>query len=294
MGRRRHRPAVGARFRGHVKRNGKGPVYWTTCTVSECEPGKTFAFGVGAAGKTPLNVWRYDIAPAGDGCDVTESFTLSPTFGLRLYWARLGLVPRQDEPQRHADDARADPGRGREAGCVGVEDRSSPLLYLELGEPRPTAAQRGPRPGKERGRRTGDLVGECAFERTDLPMRIRDGRTLVVAEAGAGFAQPPPTSLPPEVFHAHCFRRHPRPSQGVLTGQARRSASSIVWIGPRTPDLAAACATGATTCTSATSPPPASPASPRSRSTRTRPGRTPVHALLRVRQRQRPRPRSPP
>jgi hypothetical protein len=27
---------------------------------------------------------------AGDGCDVTESFTLTPTFGLRLYWAVLG------------------------------------------------------------------------------------------------------------------------------------------------------------------------------------------------------------
>ena len=26
-------PAVGAKFRGHVKRNGKGPIYWTTCTV---------------------------------------------------------------------------------------------------------------------------------------------------------------------------------------------------------------------------------------------------------------------
>jgi uncharacterized protein YndB with AHSA1/START domain len=83
-------PAVGARFRGHVKRNGIGPTYWTTCTVSECEPGKSFAFGVGAAGKTPLNVWRYEIAPADDGSDVTESFTLSPTFGLRLYWAVWG------------------------------------------------------------------------------------------------------------------------------------------------------------------------------------------------------------
>jgi len=101
-------PAVGARFRGHVKRNGKGPVYWTTCTVTECEPGRTFAFGVGAPGKPPLNVWRYDIAPAAGtsgtaegsagsegsgatgGSDVTESFTLRPTRSLRLYWALLG------------------------------------------------------------------------------------------------------------------------------------------------------------------------------------------------------------
>jgi hypothetical protein len=83
-------PAIGARFRGHVKRNGKGPTYWTMCTVSSCEPGRTFAFGVGAADKTPLNVWRYDISPAGDGCDVTESFTLEPTWWLRLYWTLLG------------------------------------------------------------------------------------------------------------------------------------------------------------------------------------------------------------
>jgi len=82
-------PAVGAKFRGHVKRNGIGPVYWTTCTVSESEPGRTFAFGVGASDK-PLNVWRYDIAPASGGADVTESFTLSPTLGLRLYWALWG------------------------------------------------------------------------------------------------------------------------------------------------------------------------------------------------------------
>jgi uncharacterized protein YndB with AHSA1/START domain len=39
-------PAVGARFRGHVKRNEIGPVYWTTCRVSACEPGREFAFDV--------------------------------------------------------------------------------------------------------------------------------------------------------------------------------------------------------------------------------------------------------
>jgi uncharacterized protein YndB with AHSA1/START domain len=82
-------PAVGAKFRGHVKRNGKGPVYWTTCTVTACEPGKDFAFGVGN-GERPLNVWSYHLEPAGDGTDVTESFQLAPTFGLRLYWALLG------------------------------------------------------------------------------------------------------------------------------------------------------------------------------------------------------------
>jgi hypothetical protein len=35
-------PALGARFRGHVKRNEIGPVYWTTCRVTACEPGREF------------------------------------------------------------------------------------------------------------------------------------------------------------------------------------------------------------------------------------------------------------
>ncbi len=82
-------PAVGARFRGHVKRNGKGPIYWTTCTVMASDPGREFAFGVGSADK-PLNVWRYRLEPAGDGTDVTESFELAPTAPLRLYWTLFG------------------------------------------------------------------------------------------------------------------------------------------------------------------------------------------------------------
>lgn len=82
-------PAVGARFRGHVKRNGKGPVYWTTCVVRECVPGRVFSFGVGSADK-PLNVWGYQLEPADGGTDVTESFQLADAWPLRLYWALLG------------------------------------------------------------------------------------------------------------------------------------------------------------------------------------------------------------
>ena len=83
-------PAVGARFRGHVKRNGKGPTYWTTCTVTASEPGREFAFGVGQKDKPPLNVWRYQLEPAGGGTDITESFQLADTAPLRLYWTLLG------------------------------------------------------------------------------------------------------------------------------------------------------------------------------------------------------------
>jgi|SRR4051794_17812739 uncharacterized protein YndB with AHSA1/START domain len=83
-------PAVGARFRGHVKRNGKGPVYWTSCTVTACEPGRAFAFGVGAPDKTPLNVWAYELTAVNGGTDVTESFQLADAWWLRLYWSLLG------------------------------------------------------------------------------------------------------------------------------------------------------------------------------------------------------------
>ncbi len=83
-------PAVGARFRGHVKRNGRGPTYWTTCTVTASEPGRAFAFEVGSPGK-PINTWGYQLAEAADGgTDVTESFRLSPKLPLRAYWALFG------------------------------------------------------------------------------------------------------------------------------------------------------------------------------------------------------------
>lgn len=82
-------PAVGARFRGHVKRNGIGPTYWTTCTVLSSEPGREFSFGVGL-GRKPLNVWTYRLEPSGDGTDVTESFQLADTVAIRLYWLLLG------------------------------------------------------------------------------------------------------------------------------------------------------------------------------------------------------------
>src|SRR6202789_439758 len=78
-------PAVGAKFRGHVKRNGIGPIYWTTCTVLECEPGKVFTFGAGAGDK-PRRARGYRLEPSGDGTDVTESFSLAPTALPRFYW----------------------------------------------------------------------------------------------------------------------------------------------------------------------------------------------------------------
>lgn len=82
-------PRVGARFRGHVKRNGRGPTYWSPCTVTECEPGSVFAFAVGKPG-APLNVWRYELTAVEGGTDVTESFQISQNLPMRIYWALLG------------------------------------------------------------------------------------------------------------------------------------------------------------------------------------------------------------
>jgi hypothetical protein len=66
-------PALGARFRGHVKRNEIGPVYWTTCRVTACDPGREFGFEVLLGGRA-VNNWHYEFNPNGSGTDVTESF----------------------------------------------------------------------------------------------------------------------------------------------------------------------------------------------------------------------------
>jgi hypothetical protein len=88
-------PAVGARFRGHVKRNEIGPVYWTTCRVTACEPGREFGFEV-LVGDRAVNNWHYRLTPSGDaaqGTDVTESFRMnsSPIVGL-YYWLFGGYL----------------------------------------------------------------------------------------------------------------------------------------------------------------------------------------------------------
>ena len=85
-------PAPGVRFRGHVKRNGRGPVYWTVCTVTACEPGREFAFSVGGPRGTTVNTWRYQLEPSAGGTDVTESFELPATFLTRVYWTIAGFA----------------------------------------------------------------------------------------------------------------------------------------------------------------------------------------------------------
>lgn len=87
-------PAVGVRFRGHVRRNGIGPVYWTTCRVTACEPGREFGFEV-LVGHRAVNNWHYRLSPADGGTQVTESFRLAPSPLTTLYYWVFGGFLRQ-------------------------------------------------------------------------------------------------------------------------------------------------------------------------------------------------------
>jgi hypothetical protein len=116
-----------------------------------------------------------------------------------------------------------------------MEDRCTPVLYLELGDASvETRAERAEALLRVPGATRVTWWENCALGRTDLPMRVRDGNSLVVVEADDGFVPPPP---PADVSEAHVFVRHRRPSQGVLTGTPTLGLL-IVWISPRTPDLA--------------------------------------------------------
>ena len=91
-------PAVGARYRGHVKRNERGPTYWTVCEITECVPGEVFEFAV-VMRDTPTNTWRYEFAAADGGTDVTESFRL-PDNLLTKVWRPLGGFLRENRNRR--------------------------------------------------------------------------------------------------------------------------------------------------------------------------------------------------
>lgn len=87
-------PAVGVRFRGHVRRTGLlsklGLTYWTTCTVVASEPGREFTFVVGTADRW-ANQWSYRFEPSpSGGTDVTESFELADNAAMHAYWKVAG------------------------------------------------------------------------------------------------------------------------------------------------------------------------------------------------------------
>jgi hypothetical protein len=115
-----------------------------------------------------------------------------------------------------------------------MEDRCTPVLHLELGDAGSEAcAQRARALVRSTGVERVTWWENCALGRTDLPMRVRDGRSLLVVEAGLGFVPPTPSAAASET---HTFRRHARPSQGVLT-DGPTLGLLVVWISPRAPEL---------------------------------------------------------
>ena len=82
-------PADGAYFKGHVKRNGVGPTYWTKCRVEHCVPLQDFGFVV-VVGDNEVNHWRYQLRAVAGGTEVTESYALEAKAWSRAYWTLLG------------------------------------------------------------------------------------------------------------------------------------------------------------------------------------------------------------
>jgi hypothetical protein len=62
--------APGAVFKGTNRHGGRS--WTTTCTVTDAEPGRLFAFDVKSL-VIPVAHWRYEISPTESGCTVTES-----------------------------------------------------------------------------------------------------------------------------------------------------------------------------------------------------------------------------
>jgi hypothetical protein len=93
-------PEVGAMYRGHVKRNERGPTYWTKCRVTESVPGVVFEFAVVGPGDRPMNVWRYVFEPAEEGgTNVTESFDLGDNLFTKIWMPHGGFL-RQRRNER--------------------------------------------------------------------------------------------------------------------------------------------------------------------------------------------------
>ena len=86
-------------FKGQ-NRNGRR-TWSTTCTVTDAEPGRVFAFDVRYT-VLPISHWRYDIEPVDDGCRVTER-----TWDRRPAWFRkpagwtTGVADRQSANLTH-------------------------------------------------------------------------------------------------------------------------------------------------------------------------------------------------
>ena len=114
--------AVGAKFKG-LNNNGKRS--WSTaCTVTECEPGTSFAFSV-VAGPLSIAKWAYTFTPTATGCHVTETWTDTPrrTRTVPRQGRQWSCRPRDLQPRGHGEDARRAGIRRR--GITPTESRAT-------------------------------------------------------------------------------------------------------------------------------------------------------------------------
>ncbi|MFN2614852.1 MAG: SRPBCC family protein [Actinomycetota bacterium] len=91
-------PAVGAEFRGTNSHRGRW--WFTTCRITRCEPGRSFAFDV-SFGPIHIAEWEYEFEPAPTGCRVTETFRDKRALPLALLGnAALGITDRAEHNRK--------------------------------------------------------------------------------------------------------------------------------------------------------------------------------------------------
>lgn len=94
--------SLGAKFRGS-NRNGWRR-WFTTCRVTELEPGRRFAFTVRTPFMVPISRWAYELEPTPEGCVVTESAWLRvPKWFVPFAIAITGEPDRPGVNQRNID-----------------------------------------------------------------------------------------------------------------------------------------------------------------------------------------------
>ena len=116
-----------------------------------------------------------------------------------------------------------------------MEDRLTDGVYLELGDldPERYASERAGELLRLRGVSRVSWWENCRPGRDDLPAKVDEGTLLGLAEVDEDFAAPEP---PTGALSRH-FTRHPRPSQGILSGRPT-TGLLVVWVSPKSPELA--------------------------------------------------------
>ena len=197
--------APGAVFKGH---NRNGSKKWTTtCTVTEAEPGRVFAFDVRHT-VLPIAHWRYDIEPADGGCRVTErTWDRRPGWFAKVAGVATGV---HDRRAANAEHIQATLQRLKEKAESAAKAGAQFGRQLE----RSATSSTGPRP----------RAGRPACRRSTGRARPASAAARAPSRGSGG----PPTATRSAVSHGRSTR-----SARVRAGQIRRGdAVADVAAGP--------------------------------------------------------------